>query len=278
MTPSDIGKQLQKAAEKGDLDQVKDLVFNHGANIFYNHNNVLFMAAANGHIPVVDFLLCSPEIPVHSDDDRTTECYISGEVGCNDSEHKCITKYSDAKEIALVEACRYGASNVVRYLLTHDKFSRPVNIHYNLDEALCVACAGSQINIARFLLYSVQLQEHADITACNNLPIKEACGSSWPNSEMLRLLLKHHKLDKHADIYANDCAAFKELFNKSYLKEKSLMYLIYEYKMQLMPSMKEFLIEKQQFEVLQLFESRDLYNTLNKDLPITSKTVRKSKI
>lgn len=266
-----MSQLLYDAVKENDLVKLKNYLTNPelGHNIFFNGNDLLNFAAGTNAVKVVDFLLTSPEIPVHSDDVLQSKCIHTNKINCH-GEHdglSCIRIADDAKEKALIIAIQYGCFPTVRYLLTCDKFSTPINIHYNNEEALATACRGSQPTIAQYLLTHKKLKERSDLNAHDNRALRWAFRSSLPNEQMVQYLLTSPKLKEHANIYDNDCKPFFELVNNpSSSKEGVWNYLVFDYKIEIRPAIRKFMDEVPNHIGVQLLEKRELHNNLNIEL------------
>lgn len=104
-----------------------------------------------------------------------------------------------------IEACENGDLETVRHLLL--KEGERADIHAKdgggfEDGGFRWACEFGRLNIVQYLLTSPELEEHADIHACNNSALQMACGSG--HMDIVQYLLTSPELKKHADIQG-DC-------------------------------------------------------------------------
>jgi hypothetical protein len=268
-----MSQRLYDAVKENNLAKLKEYLNNphFGEDIFFHNNDLLMFAAGTNAVDVVDFLLTSPEILIHSDDSHKSKCILSNNINCS-KEHdglECIRVADFAKEKALVTACTYGCFPTIRYLLTCEKFSTPIDIHYNNEEALATACRGSQPTIAQYLLTCQKLKERASINAYGNRALRWAFRSSLPNENMVKYLLTSTKLKEHASIYDNNCQPFFELVNTpSNCKEGVWNYLVFEYKIKILPPIKEFMDKNPNHIASELLFKRELHNNLDSELSV----------
>jgi len=277
-----MSQTIFNAIKENDLETLKKYFSDSPSNIFFNNNDYLMFAAGTNKIDVVDFLLTSKDIPIHSDDSVKSLCILSAKVICC-GEHDgipCIRVADDAKEKALVTAIQYGCFPTVRYLLTCDKFSTPININYNHDEALAISCSNSQLSIAQYLLTYKKLPRRSNIQTKDNRALRWAFRSSLPNDNITKYLLTSPKLNEHANIYDNNCKPFFELANNPRDKESLWKYLIFDYKLKIYPPIKNFMEKNPNHIAAQLLYKRELNCNLNCELSINSshKKFYKSKI
>jgi hypothetical protein len=280
-----MSQKLYDAVKENDLIKLRDYLNDPqlGVDIFFNNNELLMFAAGTNAVDVVKFLLTSPEISTHSDDANKSKCLFSNSINCL-GEHdglECIRVADFAKEKALVSACTYGCFPTIRYLLTADNFSTPIDIHYNNEEVLATACRGSQPTIAQYLLTHKKLKERANIHAYGNRALRWAFRSSLPNEHMVKYLLTSPKLTEHANIYDDNCQPFFELVNTpSNCKEGVWHYLVFDYKIKILPPIKEFMENNSNHIAAQLLFKRELHNNLDSELTINynCKQFTKSKI
>ncbi len=257
------------AIKDSDLNVLKDYFKEFPFNIFSNNNNYLMFAAGTNKVDVVDFLLTSPDIPIHSDDTSKSLCILSNKViCCEEHEGTCIRVAEDAKEKALVTAIQYGCFPTVRYLLTCDRFSTPININYNNDEALAMACSNSQLSMAKYLLSYKKLPKRSNIHAKDNRALRWAFRSSLPNEGITKYLLTDPKLKEHANIYDNNCKPFFELVNNPRDKDILWNYLIFDYKLKIYPPIKDFMEKNPHHIASKLLHKRELNSNLSLELSI----------
>lgn len=270
MNQQEVNHAFQDAVINKDLPLVKYYLLesNPKADIFYNNNDALMYAAGTNQVELMDFLLTSPELPIHSDDEKASHCLFSGKTNCSKDhlELYCLPMALSAKEKALVIACTYGCFPAVRYLLTCEKFSTPIDIHYNNEEALVTACRGSQIYIVQYLLTHKKLRERANIQAANNRALRWSFRSSLPNKDMVEYLLTSPKLKEHANIYDNDCEPFFELVNSTYNKESVCEYLVFDYRIKILPPIEKFIARVPEHFISKMLARRELYSGLQRSL------------
>lgn len=278
-------QELYDAVKENNLVKLRNFfnMPNCAERIFSNNNDLLMFAAGTNAVDVVEFLLTSPEISIHSDDMDKSKCILSGKITCCDEhpELDCIRVAANAKEKALISACTYGCFPTIRFLLTCDKFSTPIDIHYNDDELLATACRGSQPTIAQYLLTHKKLQERSNIHAHDNRALRWAFRSSLPNEHMVKYLLTNPKLKEHANIYDNNCKPFFELVNSpSNNKDGVWDYLVFEYQIKILPPIRDFIEKNPNHIASQLLNKRELHNNLSLELIFNSthKQSSKSKI
>lgn len=273
---------LYDAVKANDLVTLKTYLNtpHRNVDIFNNNNDLLLFAAGTNAVDVVNFLLTSPDLSIHSDDAHKSKCILSNKVDC-DGRHQdlnCLRVANFAKEKALITACTYGCFSTIRYLLTCENFSTPIDIHYNNDEALATTCRGGQPMLAQYLLTCKKLKERANIQAYDNRALRWALRSSLPNENVVKYLLTNHKLKEHANIYDNDCKPFFELVNTtSNSKDGVWNYLVFDYKIKVLPPIEKFMNDMPHHIGAQLLIKRELNNCLNIELALKTNYQKFSK-
>lgn len=123
-------KKFIEVCKEGDLRVIKSLLdINQKtcANMHHNQDEGFRLACANGHLPVVQYLLTSPELKKHAD------------IHAKD-------------DYGLRWACANGHLPVVQYLLTSPELSEYANIHVFRNSALLLTCTNGHFHIVKYLL------------------------------------------------------------------------------------------------------------------------------
>lgn len=109
-------------------------------------NSRFHNACCNGSLPIIEYLLTSPELKQNVDIHH---------------EHDFVFR----------RACRDGHLDIIIFLLTSPKLKEHADIHVNNDIAFRTACEYGQLEIVEYLLTSPELKDHANIWAENKYGI-----------------------------------------------------------------------------------------------------------
>jgi hypothetical protein len=180
--------------------------------------------------------------------------------------------YLNASQIQLnkdyLNACSVGDLKRVKFLLTSKRISRHAYIHYHYDTGLICACAYGHFETVKYLLSSPELTKHANIHAQSDAALRMACNNN--KLEVVKYLLSSLDLKEHANIHASADDAFRKIYNnarKCTSKEYDILhYLIVDFEIERTPIINRFMIENPNLEVQEMFDKRELKESLQKDL------------
>lgn len=116
----------------------------------------------------------------------------------------------------LIESCKTGDLELVKYLLTSPKLKIHADIHYKDDDAFTTACDGGHLHIIKYLCTSPELKEHVDIRSANDLGFVIACENN--NLELVKYFLISSDLNSHADIHTYSNYALREICKRGHLE------------------------------------------------------------
>lgn len=137
-------------------------------------NYVLADACQNGHLNIVQFVLCSKELP------------LQAEINFN-------------KGIPLNRACEKDQLHIIKYLLTSSELKEHADIHARDDLGLRTACRNGNLELVKFLTSSVEFKEHSNIYAERSQPFANAFNHG--HSEILKHFIFDLKMDMTEDIH-----------------------------------------------------------------------------
>lgn len=121
-----LNDDFHQACSDGDLEKVR-LYLRHGADITHKDYEGFTMACINEHVPIVKYLLTSPELKIKADIHAKKEQALKVSI-CNKN---------------------YG---LIKYLLTCEDLFEKANIHQNDDEILKSIYKNNDVDSISFLL------------------------------------------------------------------------------------------------------------------------------
>lgn len=204
-------------------------------------------ASAGGHIPFVDYLLLSPDLPVYP-------------------------KLSANNYHPFQLACDNGHIELIKYYLFNEKLKhRPKVDTYN-NYAVRIAAWKNHFDLVEYLLTSEDLKEHADIHSAGEGVLEAAIRNE--NIPMIDFLLHSPKLKEHANLHHKNDLPFRSAVKHN--KMLSIQYLICDCEIEKSDDI-EFSIKKRR-DIKKMFEMRVLYNKLTTNLIAKDNTIKKEKI
>lgn len=147
---------------------------------------------------------------------------------------------------------------------------------YDLDTFFILACTNNELDAAKYLLTSPQLDYHPSLTE-DNQPLRLACSSNFV--EMVKYFLTSPDLKEHSDIYLNKQEAFKDACKAESLDV--IQYLVLEFNIEQTPSIKEYLdVNNTKFNdtVKNMFILREVNKELNNELSSATNNQKKPKL
>lgn len=208
----------------------------------------LMNACDFGDLEKTEFLLKNTELKKHND----IEDYFSNAVlKASKNGHVHIMKLlnsvlnEDEKKIvspcnntALVGACRDGKLEVIRYLLTSEDTRDSIDIHAGDDDAMDWACSMGHLEVVKYLTSSPEISNYLNIDESKNAFIV-ACANG--------------KLD-------------------------IIRYFIFDLNMKKAPYIQRFLDDNPVEEIKSMFATRDLQQSLSKELTVNQVADKKMKL
>ena len=162
--------------------------------------------------------------------------------------------------------------------LVSDKFKRKcLQAHDEniLSIYLFSSCASGNLEEVKYILLSPDLLIHPNIASSDNYALFQACQKG--HVDVVKFLLTSPELSVYCNVHAHKDHAFKisVLNNISELTE----YFIFEFGLKKNIEVTNFLKEKERFDILGLFDSRHLYQSLEKELNMKNlKTIQDIKV
>jgi ankyrin repeat protein len=171
----DFKSGLYNAVQFGNLEIVKLFITlpnsKDNVNIYYASCSPFIAACESGYTEIVDYFKNSPEIKEKHED---YDCEIRG----------------------LRMACKNGHLDVVKLLINHPDFLNK----YGLSNSLSFATENNHSEIVKYLLTSSKCKSYIHDTDCQSA-FNDACYKG--NIELAKYLLISDELDKNAEINAN---------------------------------------------------------------------------
>lgn len=174
----------------------------------------------------------------------------------------------------LRSACLNGNIEVVKHLLTSPDIKNHADISHGDDIALRYACQEGYLDIVHYLLTSSELKDHADIHAKHEGALKEACFNN--HLHIVIYLLTSPDLKEHANV--NEKNVIRKTFENP--NKTVAEYLVFDYRIEKISELKlnSPLFEKIKYDVINMFEKRELVDKMNKDLNTNLSTRSNNKI
>ena len=137
------------------------------------------------------------------------------------------------------------------------------NMNYvQLNASLINACMKDYLHVVKYLLTSTELKKIADIHVKNDGPLRTACNNH--NWKIVQFLLTSPELQEHANIHVENDIIFKR---SVVIKDSILIdFLIFEHTIEQTKDIKDFLIEYNEKNIINLFEKRELEQKLQNEL------------
>ena len=145
----------------------------------------------------------------------------------------------------LIEAAKSGNLEVVKYLVENG-----ADIHAEKDYALRLAAYNGHLDVVKYLV-----EKGVNIHADGDYSLKLATVNG--NLEVVKYLV-----EKGADIYKNDDESLKMASNHL----EVLKYFLFDCQMKIKKETKDWLIENNQYQTLELIEKRNLLLKLDKNI------------
>ena len=202
----------------------------------------------------------------------------------------------------LNQAAFWGRQNVVDFFIVQDKEK---NLYYNYSNALMAACCNS-FEMVQYLHKTVEVDIHNPdelylpfACKCNQLnTVKYLLAQSEPdyinahsgqallyainhcNWEIVDYLLFSDELPQNALLHVNNDAIFKSIIKDTVslsYRQDIIKKLVFDYQIMETGDIKLVIQETKSDWANSLFRTRDLYGTLNSELP-SNKNIKKAKI
>lgn len=122
-----------------------------------------------------------------------------------------------------------------------------------LEQSLIEACRIGDLEKVKYLLTSSELSQHADISCINNRPLFMAC--AWEHKDIIDYLLLSPDLKKHANVHDNKDIIFNYLLETR--KDNILQYLIMDMNIQKNKNIERHLRNFPNLNVKNWFKVRD---------------------
>jgi ankyrin repeat protein len=178
------------------------------------------------------------------------------------------------KEHFLELACEYGRLNIVKYLLTSPNLKEHCDIAANNNYCFQMACMKGHIDIVKYMAASPELKTHSNVLDANNYALQLACQNNYV--EVVSYLLTSPDLKSHPNMNDSSHASFKLASFKNNLDV--LQYLIFDYHIEKTDHIKSVMKYYPNSEVEEMFKLRDLHDELNKELNIKNSQDKRLKM
>lgn len=175
---------------------------------------------------------------------------------------------------AITNAIQYGHFDILKYLMTSKELKK--NATQGFPDALIMACCTGNLEIVRYLLTSPDLKKKANIHAKNDGALLFAC---WAEQlHIIDYLLFSPELKEHIDIHAHDEKVFRTACKDRRNKPSTLRHLIFNVEIDRTPAIEELLKKPAYKTIKQMFKKRELNKNLNKNLPVNPGDKKVNKI
>jgi hypothetical protein len=115
----------------------------------------------------------------------------------------------------LIQACKDGDLEKVRYLLTSPELVTHADINCKDGDAFTTACDEGHLHIIKYLLTSEELKEKVNINDYIGLGFVIAC--EYNHTHLVKYFLTSSDLEKSADIHTYNNYALRELCKRGHL-------------------------------------------------------------
>jgi ankyrin repeat protein len=194
--------------------------------------NEEFMEATRiGNFEKIKYLLTSPELKVHAD------------IAHNE--------YN-----GFINACGLGDLKIISYLLTSPDLKKKADIHAKDDSGLYWAARMGNFNVVKYLLTSHELKKHACISVGINSCFETACENN--HKEIIMFFLESKEMNnKLSQAFMDAC---------KYEKFDIAEFIIFELGLKKNQKINDYLKEKNLLFISNMFNTRELNQSLNKEL------------
>lgn len=141
-----------------------------------------------------------------------------------------------------------------------------------LNTYLFSSCAKGNLEEVKYILLSSDLSIHPNIQSADNYALFQACYHA--HLDVVKFLLTSPELSLYCDVHANKDHAFKSSVLNNF--PELIHYFIFQFGLKKNIEITNFLKEKERFDILGLFDSRTLQQSLEKELTI--KTIKDIKM
>ena len=162
---------------------------------------------------------------------------------------------------ALNCAAEYGHLDIVKYMLTSPELKEHAKINNDYNP-LIPACRDGHLDIVRYLLTSNELKENVDIHVQNDAGFAWACGRG--HIDIIKYLMFSDELTEHAKIHAYNDNGFKTAFHSHQLEV--IRYFIFDLNIEKTEEITKFLLENPYKDIEKMFEKRELSKSLEIEL------------
>lgn len=287
--------------KNNQLNELRHLVNRPGMKEKINiaNNNFFMEICLYGNCEVIDYILFSPEFKPESDSLKEEDKRFAFGSLCKAGDIPRAIQVYDNIEVtqeelnrALQLACIVGKLDVVKFLLNGKTINQTADIHYDSETALNNACRNGHLDIVKYLIESPEIVEHSNIhLELHGMPdypfvlaseysqdhivkyLMQVKGKNKPNIqsgeysvikqyvlsnnlEMLKYIIEEEKLDVHLE---ND---YLFLFAAKQQHYNMLEYLILEKDLDKNDNIKQFLHEKSDLQIEEIFYKKELNKKL----------------
>jgi ankyrin repeat protein len=176
-------------------------------------------------------------------------------------------KYHDSTPkrlgMTLTSACRAGDLELAKYVLTSPELDNHADIHSIEDVGFDWACFNGHLDLVKYLVASPDLKENISVSANDYGGLNSACLSGYLDVVQFLFEFIDPKLPNIADIYTDACA--NAATNKHY---HVISFLVIDKDMQRTEELNEWLKKHPDENVEKIFALRDLNKNLNNELVV----------
>lgn len=191
----------------------------------------------------------------------------------NDYYNKYHNSTSKQLGMTLASACRTGDLELAKYILTSPELDNHADIHAIEDVGFDWACFNGHLNLVKYLVGSSDLKENIAVSANEYGGLNSACLSGYLDVVQFLFKFIDNQLPNINEIHANACR--NATINKHY---DVISFLIVNQNMQRTQEFNNWLKEHPDEQIEKIFELRELNKSLNHDLVIDEKLNNKKKM
>jgi len=241
---SELNEDFIVACQKGNLDKIDYLInspeLRFNVNPHYQKGIALNIAISHNHIDIIKYLSDPKKIKKTFDIKRYSIAFLT--LACKEKDYEWLEELLPITDYSVSDltndCCMSGNVDMVKYLLNSPTWGKKITID---DGLLNNACSGGNVELIDYLLKS-QWKDNFDIHNDYDLPFLNCCEAAEFDTIKYFIFNLHIEKSSYIEEYLND---EPDQFNK---------------------------------DVIELFNKRDLNNSLTEILVENKENKRKNKI